>query len=122
MNDPLSFSELYELNSTINSQVIYTTDKAQFGKAEHWQAATTMGDCEDYALRKRQVLIERGVEPSLLKLATCWTETKEYHAVLIVTTPIGDFILDNRMKSPMIKQDIGYTWDKIQIGSKWYKL
>ena len=91
-------------------------------KLERHEAATTMGDCEDYALRKRQILMERGVDPSLLKLATCWTETKDYHAVLIDTTSDGDFILDNRMKSPMIKQDIGYTWDKIQIGSKWYKL
>jgi len=122
MSNPLSFSNLLDVNSSVNSQITYTTDLQQFGKAEHWEATETLGDCEDYALRKRKVLLDKGVPLSALRLATCWTETNEYHAVLIVVTPNGDYVLDNRMTNPMIKQDLKYKWDKIQIGSKWHKL
>ena len=122
MSNPLSFSSLLNVNSSVNSQITYTPDLQQFGKDEHWEIAQTHGDCEDYALRKRKVLLDKGVPLSALRLATCWTETNEYHAVLIVVTPNGDYVLDNRMTNPMIKQDLNYKWDKIQIGSKWHKL
>ena len=54
-----------------------------------------MGDCEDYALAKRDALIAAGIGSANALLATGVLPSGEYHAVLIVTTKRGDFVLDN---------------------------
>lgn len=118
----ISFRDLVEVNQIVNTEVRYRSDPDQYGLKEYWNIPLNYGDCEDYALKKRQLLIDRGVRPDNLKLATCWTETGEYHAVLIVSLLDGDYVLDNRYKIPAIKQDMPYTWDKIQIKNKWYRL
>lgn len=118
----LTFNDLVEINLQVNREIVYRPDINIYGKTEFWEIPLQYGDCEDFALKKRQRLMERGFDPRNLKLATCWVETEGYHAVLIVSLPEGDFVLDNRYKYPMIKQDLPYRWDKIQIENKWYKL
>ena len=118
----LTLKDLIEINQKVNTEIIYRSDLNVHGKTEYWEIPLKYGDCEDYALKKRQLLIEKGFNPDNLKLATCWVETEGYHAVLIVTLSDGDYVMDNRYKMPMIKQDLPYKWDKIQIKNKWYKL
>jgi len=80
------------------------------------------GDCEDFALTKRLKLIAMGYAPDSLHLALCWTETREFHAVLIADTDDGQYVLDNRYPFPMAKQDLAYDWHSIQEGDTWHAL
>ena len=53
------------------------------------------GDCEDYVLAKRQALIAKGFPPSALRVAYVKTAAGEGHALLVVRTNDGDYVLDN---------------------------
>lgn len=117
-----TYNQVKQVNWLVNTKIEYRTDLDNYNKAEFWQAAEQSGDCEDYALAKRKMLLDMGVDPKLVKLATAWVETEGYHAVLIVSTTSGDFVLDNRYPDPMMKQDLPYRWHKIQVGNKWYAL
>jgi predicted transglutaminase-like cysteine proteinase len=55
-----------------------------------------MGDCEDYQLMKRKLLIEAGLPRRSLRMTVVIDENGEGHAVLTVRTDRGDLILDNK--------------------------
>jgi len=55
-----------------------------------------MGDCEDYQLLKRRMLIEAGLPRRALRMTVVIDENGEGHAVLTVRTDRGDVILDNK--------------------------
>lgn len=60
---------------------------------EEWTVNPRSGDCEDYALTKRERLRKLGVPLGALRIAVA-TYRGEGHAVLVVKTDSGDFILD----------------------------
>lgn len=106
--------DLRKVNTNINKAVKYVPDSVQFKKQEYWNEADSKGDCEDYAMRKRQELRKLGYPKEALNIACCWVETGEYHAVLVVTTDMGDYVLDNRYDSVMLWRKMpGYKWDRI---------
>ena len=115
-----AYSTVEKINHAVNEDVRYASDVDLYQIDEFWEIADAAGDCEDYALKKRQLLLEHGVDPQYLRLATCWTESGEYHAVLIVSTDKGDYVLDNRYQFPMMRQDLPYKWHKIQVGKSWH--
>ena len=78
-----SYSLAERINSQVNASVTYKTDLEQYSTPEHWVEANTLGDCEDYALRKRELLLKAGFARKDLHLACCWCETGEYHAALL---------------------------------------
>ena len=110
------------INAHVNASTSYCSDATLYGRPEFWEVAAGQGDCEDYALAKRAALLKAGADLDDLRLATCWTENDEYHAVLIVTTDDGEFVLDNRYPDPMPRQLLPYRWDKIQKGSQWFSV
>src|SRR5262245_3155919 len=58
-----------EVNSRVNRSIKPETDMAQYGVEESWTLPVSgKGDCEDYALLKKKMLIERGVSAQLLLL------------------------------------------------------
>lgn len=99
-------SDLHRVTQ-LNGKIRYVPDKVS-----QWKVATTSGDCEDIAMAKRKALIKMGYPVSALRPATGWTignknpracsleEQKEgkclKHAVLVVVTSKGKFVLDNR--------------------------
>lgn len=119
-----SYKLAERINSDVNASVTYKTDLEQYSKPEYWVEAGTLGDCEDYALLKRQVLLKSGFERKDLHLACCWVETGEYHCVLLCRTDKGWFVLDNRHALPMIPKSLKYAWDKAldEVDGKWYEL
>ena len=119
-----SYSVAERINSDVNASVRYKTDLEQYSKTEHWVEAGTFGDCEDYALRKRELLLKAGFARKDLHLACCWVETGDYHCVLLCRTDKGWFVLDNRHSLPMIPKQCGYAWDKAldEVDGKWYVL
>ena len=54
------------------------------------------GDCEDFSLLKRKQLINAGVAIENLSLAVVRDTTDNGHAVLLVRTDRGEFVLDNQ--------------------------
>lgn len=92
----LRMIELQSINTHVNRLIAPRTDAEQYGRLEHWTYPTASGDCEDYALLKRRILIERGWPASALLLTVVRDEHGEGHALLTVRTRQGDFLLDNR--------------------------
>lgn len=73
------------------------------------------GDCDSYATAKYEALVKAGIDIKLLRLATCWVETEEYHAVLLVDVEGQTWVLDNRYMHLMEYQLLPYKWHKLQI-------
>lgn len=92
---------LNRINRQINRSVRFRTDAAQFGLDDVWtlptagKDGTLYGDCEDYALQKRKILIAEGFAPEALSLAVVRTGRGEVHAVLLVTTEGGEMMMDS---------------------------
>ncbi|WP_083861558.1 transglutaminase-like cysteine peptidase, partial [Microvirga lotononidis] len=90
-------SELQQINLTVNRSVEEMSDREQWGKEDVWSLPTTgRGDCEDYALLKRKLLIERGWPSAALLLTAALTPQGEWHLVLTAVTDKGDYVLDSR--------------------------
>lgn len=82
---------LKRINRNINAAIVPRSD----GSSDRWAANATTGDCEDYVLAKRRALINAGLPPSALRIAHVKTPSGEGHAVLVVRTTAGNFVLDN---------------------------
>jgi predicted transglutaminase-like cysteine proteinase len=90
--------ELDDVNRAINRDVTPATDLEIYGVNEYWTLPRTKGDCEDYALLKRHLLIKKGWPVSSLLLTVVRDEKGEGHAVLTARTAQGDFVLDNKIE------------------------
>ena len=100
-NDTLGL--LTSVNAGVNKSVEYKTDKELFGVTGKFaipgsrDGGPLQGDCEDHALLKREILSGHGVPRETMMIAlVSIVETQADHAVLIVRTTGGDYVLDNR--------------------------
>jgi predicted transglutaminase-like cysteine proteinase len=113
--DERRWRELLTINARVNTDVIPMTDMDQWGVAERWSYPTTgKGDCEDYALQKRRLLMEAGWPRQALAITVVRDKKGDGHAVLTVKTDRGDFILDNQEKKVKLWLDTGYQFIKRQ--------
>jgi predicted transglutaminase-like cysteine proteinase len=103
-------SELDAINRLVNGSIAPTTDQELYGREEHWTLPTHSGDCEDYALLKRKMLIERGWPSSALLMTVVRDERGDGHAILTARTTRGDFILDNKVADVRIWYRTGYRY------------
>ncbi|HEV2565766.1 MAG TPA: transglutaminase-like cysteine peptidase [Microvirga sp.] len=88
---------LSSVNLSVNRRLIPVTDRNHWGVVDLWSYPTDgMGDCEDYQLLKRKLLIEAGLPRRALRMTVVIDENGEGHAVLTVRTDRGDLILDNK--------------------------
>jgi predicted transglutaminase-like cysteine proteinase len=81
---------------------------------EGWTIAPEMGDCNDYAVTKRHELLTRGLPSSALRLSVAKTPGGVGHLVLVVTTTVGNLVMDNLTDEIMPWQLTDYRWIKIQ--------
>lgn len=106
---PSKWSELATVNDYVNA-LPQVPDQV-----EHWDVAgPSGGDCEDLALAKRALLLSHGWPVSALLLATVEQWNGESHAVLIVVTDRGDYVLDNLNRQIVPWNDAPYVWKKRQ--------
>ncbi len=105
---PERLSELDEVNRWVNHAIAPATDQEIYNVSEYWTYPVDRGDCEDYALLKQKVLLERGWPKSSLLLTVVRDEKGEGHAVLTARTAQGDFVLDNKVDDVRIWNDSGY--------------
>lgn len=116
---------LLKVNYTANSTIEPLTDQEIYGVEERWVLPTTVGDCEDYVLLKQKMLIQRGFSPSDLLITVVLQPNGDGHAVLIVRTDRGDFVLDNMRNKVLLWSDTEYTFLKRQSSTnagQWVKI
>lgn len=106
--------ELDQVNRYVNQKVSPVTDLDLYGKVEVWTYPKGKGDCEDYVLLKRRMLIARGWPESTLLITVVRDENNEGHAVLTARTDVGDLVLDNKRQEIVRWTDTPYTFVKQQ--------
>lgn len=108
------WSELTRINGYVNRTVKPVTDQDLYSVAEHWTYPDTQGDCEDYVLLKQHYLRELGWPPEALLITVVLDQQNAGHAVLLVRTDLGDFVLDNQSPEVLAWQDTPYRYIKRQ--------
>lgn len=88
--------QLLEVNSHFNTAIVPETDEQLYHVAEFWTYPHGFGDCEDIALAKQAQLEADGWPASVVLMTVAREADGEGHAVLMVRTDRGDFILDNQ--------------------------
>lgn len=94
--DQRRWDELLQINAHFNSAVTPVTDAQLYKTEEFWSYPRGYGDCEDYVLAKRRALMEQGWPASTLLITVVKDMEGAGHAVLLVRTDRGDFVLDNQ--------------------------
>ena len=122
--EPAAYSEtlwgtLNAVNQAVNTRLEAATDSELFGADDVWVRPTavglTRGDCEDFVLEKRRALVEKGVPSAVLSIAMVTTRQGERHAVLLVRTDRGEYVLDNRSPWISLWSQLDYRWEERQL-------
>ncbi len=93
---PTTMKEIERVNQWVNAHVTPVTDMDHWGVVDQWDyPADGRGDCEDFALMKRKILLDEGFPRQALLMTVVKDTSKEGHAILTVKTSGGDFVLDN---------------------------
>jgi predicted transglutaminase-like cysteine proteinase len=107
--------ELERINRFVNERIKPLTDLEHYGVVEKWTYPEDgYGDCEDYVLLKRRMLMQLGWPRSALLITVVRDKKGEGHSVLTVRTDKGEFILDNQVEEVLPWADTGYRYIKRQ--------
>ena len=116
---------IVSVNRRVNTTVKPLTDNDHWGVPDSWDFPTDgAGDCEDYQLQKRKLLVEAGLPRRAIRMTVVIDEKREGHAVMMVRTNRGDFILDNKTNAVLPWHETGYVYVKRegQDGPGWVSL
>ncbi len=85
------------INTQVNQENTTVSDWDVNGLDDVWDyPSNCQGDCEDFALEKRRLLVENGLPSASLTMAIAFHETQFFpHAVLLVETSAGTWVLDS---------------------------
>jgi predicted transglutaminase-like cysteine proteinase len=115
---PKVWKDLVRINRWVNDNIQAQTDIDHWGVVERWSYPDDgKGDCEDYVLLKRRMLIKAGWPREALLVTVVRDKKGDGHAVLTVATDKGDFILDNQESEILLWSDTGYRFVKRQSQS-----
>ena len=107
--------DLVRVNSLVNWTIKPLTDIEHWGVADRWSYPDDgYGDCEDYVLLKRRMLIQSGWPRESLLITIVRDKKGQGHAVLTLTTDKGDYILDNQNDHIRLWWETGYRFIKRQ--------
>jgi len=112
---PKALKDLVRVNKWVNDSIKPMTDMEHWGVVEKWSYPDDgYGDCEDYVLLKRRLLIAAGWPREALLITVVRDKKDEGHAVLTVKTDRGEFILDNQAEDVLPWSETGYRFVKRQ--------
>jgi len=118
---PGRWAQLNEVNDYVNRNIPQIEDIDNYGTVENWAYPNEKGgDCEDLALLKRKMLIERGWPASDLLITVVREWNGDGHAILVATTDKGDYVLDNKNWAIVSWAEAPYTWAKRQSRERPY--
>ena len=107
--------DVERVNRQVNASVEAVTDMDHWGVVDRWDYPLDgKGDCEDYALLKRKILIHEGYPRQALLITVVKDLEGEGHAILTVKTNRGEFVLDNLHDKVLAWTDTGYKFVKRQ--------
>jgi predicted transglutaminase-like cysteine proteinase len=110
-----AWKDLERFNAYVNTHVKPMTDMEHWGVVERWNYPDDgYGDCEDYVLQKRRLLVQAGWPREALLITVVRDKRGDGHAVLTVKTDKGEFILDNQVDQISLWSDTGYRFVKRQ--------
>ncbi|MBM3529847.1 MAG: transglutaminase [Alphaproteobacteria bacterium] len=110
-----AWRDLVRVNRWVNESIKPVTDMEQWGVVERWSYPDTgKGDCEDYVLLKRRMLMQAGWPREALLITVVRDKKGEGHAVLTVKTDKGDYVLDNQEEQVLLWSETGYRFVKRQ--------
>jgi len=116
---PAVWSTINKVNDKVNRAIARRTDADNYGQIDHWATPLALGqkygDCEDYVLEKRRALLEAGLPLSALSIAVVTTSWGESHAVLLVATDQGEYVLDNINPWVLPWQKANLRWHERQV-------
>ena len=114
--DKIAFSDdvwatLEKVNIVVNNAVRPMDDSDHYGVTEFWTVPVDgEGDCEDYVLAKRKMLVLLGLPSSALRITVVVNNRFERHAVLTVVTTQADYVLDNARDDILTSEKVFYHW------------
>lgn len=118
VSDRLTQSDIDEVkrvNLRVNRQTRSIEDQSQYRKADYWTLPSRRGgDCEDFALLKKKQLIQVGIAPERLLIATVLDRNGNSHAVLVLRADTGDYVLDNLTNKIKSWQETRYMFLRMQ--------
>jgi predicted transglutaminase-like cysteine proteinase len=113
-----AFKELDRVNRYVNDHIKPMTDLEHYGVVEKWAYPEDgYGDCEDYVLLKRRMLMQIGWPRGALLITVVRDKKGDGHAVLTVRSDKGEFILDNQEAEILPWSETGYRYVKRQSQS-----
>ena len=113
-----AWKDLLRINLWANTNIKPMTDMEHWGVVERWNYPDDgYGDCEDYVLQKRKMLIQAGWPREALLITVVRDKNGDGHAVLTVKTDKGEYILDNQTDDIVLWSDTGYRFVKRQSQS-----
>ena len=122
---PQAWKTIVQVNRQVNGAIKAKTDQDHWGVEDRWDFAEDgYGDCEDYQLVKRKQLVKAGFPRRALRMTVVIDEDGAGHAVMMVRTDRGDFVLDNKKNAVLPWHQTGYTYVKREgdVGSTWASL
>jgi predicted transglutaminase-like cysteine proteinase len=112
---PKAWRDLARINKWVNDSVWPITDMDHWGVVERWNYPDDgYGDCEDYVLLKRKMLLQAAWPRQALLITVVRDRNGDGHAVLTVKTDKGEFILDNQNPEIVLWSETGYHFVKRQ--------
>lgn len=113
-----AWKDLVRVNRWVNESIKPITDSDHWGVVEKWSLPTDgYGDCEDYVLLKRKMLIDAGWPRQALLITVVRDKRGDGHAVLTVKSDKGEFVLDNQNEAVVAWTETGYRFVKRQSQS-----
>ncbi len=110
---PKVWKTIVAVNRNVNKTIQPMTDQEHWGVADRYSIPTDgKGDCEDYQLLKRKLLAEKGLPRRAMRLTVVIDEEGEGHAVLMIRTTQGDYILDNKTSAILPWAETNYVYVK----------
>jgi predicted transglutaminase-like cysteine proteinase len=107
------WAALAQVNERVNSSILAVTDQDHWGVLDRWDFPDDgLGDCEDIQLLKRRLLVRAGLPQRAMRMAAVIDEQGQGHAVLMILTDRGDFILDNKRNAILPWRRTGYVFIK----------
>jgi predicted transglutaminase-like cysteine proteinase len=115
---PKAWADLVKVNLWVNDKIKPLTDLEHWGVVEQWDYPDDgYGDCEDYVLLKRRMLMQAGWPREALLITVVRDKRGDGHAVLTVKTNRGEFALDNQINEILPWNKTGYRYVKRQSQS-----
>jgi predicted transglutaminase-like cysteine proteinase len=110
---PAIWTLIASVNTFVNASIGPMTDRDHWGVEDRWDFPDDgHGDCEDFQILKRKLLAEAGLPRRAMRMAVVLDQAGEGHAVLMLRTDQGEYILDNKSSVPALWSDTGYHFVK----------